>query len=410
MSNFQRKDVRQMSIKELEDYIHKYSINCQSTKNNLNKDNYESNRKNEYNSNFLSNNYIDSNGNFPERETKEYKFEEIYNLIKENIEIKSDLKQLFFLTDQNKIELEKTIKELSEENFNLKSKLNELKERIIFQQNIISSSEESKIKIEKEKDMLKEKYENIIRELNNQLNIYQTKLNDLNINYQNLLNDYNKLYESIYNKDFPKIKNIFEEENKQSTIEEVRNLKEYLLTNTNNIQEIKDKLNEMEQKNNHSELNKSSRSYKRSNTLNSNKSLRISYSNSKVKNNNLNNSNNKSCKRMIKKNLTNNKPKNLLITYSNTNNSPNKFKNNNNHTEINTTLQFIEEEIFSLERKIAELSISYHSFLQKFNHENDSLELKQTLQFLQESINIKNKKLQELKIKQQQYLFQSTMN
>ncbi len=258
--------------------------------------------------------------------------------------------------------------------------------------------------------MIKEKYENDIRELKNQLNIYQTQLNDLNLNYQNLLNDYNKLHESIYYKDFPKVNNIFEEENKQSTIEEVRNLKEYLLTNTNNILEIKDKLNEMDQKNNYIELNKSSRSYKRSNTLNSNKSLRISYSNSKVKNNNLNNSNNKSCKRMIKKNLTNNKPKNLLITYSNTNNSPNKFKNNNNHTEINTTLQFIEEEIFSLERKIAELSISYHSFLQKFNNENDSLELKQTLQFLQESINIKNKKLQELKIKQQQYLFQSTMN
>ena len=258
--------------------------------------------------------------------------------------------------------------------------------------------------------MIKEKYENDIRELKNQLNIYQTQLNDLNLNYQNLLNDYNKLQESIYYKDFSKIKNIFEEENKESTIEEVRNLKEYLLTNTNNIQEIKDKLNEMDQKNNHIELNKSSRSFKRSNTLNSNKSLRTSYSNSKVKNNNINNSNNKSCKRIMKKNLSNNKPKNILITYSNANNSPNKFKNNINHTEINSALQFIEEEIFSLERKIAELSISYHSFLQKFNHENDSLELKQTLKFLQDSINIKNKKLQELKIKQQQYLFQSTMN
>jgi hypothetical protein len=410
MSNFQRKDVRQMSIKELEDYILKYSINDQSTKNNLNKDNSESNRKSENNSNFLSHNYIDSNGNFPERETKEYKFEEIYNLIKENIKIKSDLKQLFYLTDQNKIELEKTIKELSEENYNLKSKLNELKERIIFQQNIISSSEQNKIKIEKEKDMIKEKYENDIRELKNQLNIYQTQLNDLNLNYQNLLNDYNKLHESIYYKDFPKVNNIFEEENKQSTIEEVRNLKEYLLTNTNNILEIKDKLNEMDQKNNYIELNKSSRSYKRSNTLNSNKSLRTSYSNSKVKNNNLNNSNNKSCKRLIKKKLSNNKPKNILITYSNTNNSPSKFTNNINHTEINSALQLIEEEIFSLERKIAELSISYHSFLQKFNNENDSLELKQTLKFLQDSINMKNQKLKELKIKQQQYLFQSTMN
>ena len=51
--------------------------------------------------------------------------------------------------------------------------------------------------------------------------------------------------------------------------------------------------------NNHIELNKLSKAFKRSNSLNSNKSLRLSYSNLKVKNNNINNSNNKSCKRMI---------------------------------------------------------------------------------------------------------------
>jgi len=47
--------------------------------------------------------------------------------------------------------------------------------------------------------------------------------------------------------------------------------------------------------NNHIELNKLSKAFKRSNSLNSNKSLRLSYSNLKVKNNNINNS----CKRMI---------------------------------------------------------------------------------------------------------------
>ena len=47
--------------------------------------------------------------------------------------------------------------------------------------------------------------------------------------------------------------------------------------------------------NNHIELNKLSRAFKRLNTLNSNKSVRLSYSNLKVKNNNINNS----CKRMI---------------------------------------------------------------------------------------------------------------
>ena len=41
--------------------------------------------------------------------------------------------------------------------------------------------------------------------------------------------------------------------------------------------------------NNHIELNKLSRAFKRLNTLNSNKSVRLSYSNLKVKNNNINN-------------------------------------------------------------------------------------------------------------------------
>ena len=41
--------------------------------------------------------------------------------------------------------------------------------------------------------------------------------------------------------------------------------------------------------NNHIELNKLSKAFKRSNSLNSNKSLRLSYSNLKVKNNNINN-------------------------------------------------------------------------------------------------------------------------
>ena len=41
--------------------------------------------------------------------------------------------------------------------------------------------------------------------------------------------------------------------------------------------------------NNHIELKKLSRAFKRSNTLNSNKSVRLSYSNLKVKNNNINN-------------------------------------------------------------------------------------------------------------------------
>ncbi len=394
MSNFQRKDVREMSIKELEDYIQKNSE--QNSRNILSKDIFETNRKSENYSNCLSYNCIDSKRNSSDRDIKEYKFEEIYHLIKENIELKSDLKQLFFLTDQNKNELENTIKELSEENFNLKNQINELKERLMFQQNIISTSKENQSKFENEKNIMKENYEN-------EISLYKNKLNDLSFEYQTLLNNYNQLsQQSLYYQNIKTVKNVFEDQNKQSTIEEVRNLKEYLLTNNNNIQEIKDKLNEMEQKSNF-DLNKSNRSFKRSNILNSYKNLRTSNSISKVKINNPNK--NKSNKRI---NNNSNKPKKLIIT--NSNNSPNKYMNNFNNSEINNILQFIEEEIFSLERKIAELNISYQSFLNKFKNENESQELKQTLKFLKDSINSKNQKLKELKLKQQQYLFETTMN
>ena len=58
MSNFQRKDVREMSIKELEDYIQKNSE--QNSRNILSKDIFETNRKSENYSNCLSYNCIDS--------------------------------------------------------------------------------------------------------------------------------------------------------------------------------------------------------------------------------------------------------------------------------------------------------------------------------------------------------------
>ena len=102
----------------------------------------------------------------------------------------------------------------------------------MFQQNIISTSKENQSKFENEKNIMKENYEN-------EISLYKNKLNDLNFEYQTLLNNYNQLsQQSLYYQNIKTVKNVFEDQNKQSTIEEVRNLKEYLLTNNNNIQEI----------------------------------------------------------------------------------------------------------------------------------------------------------------------------
>ena len=126
MSNFHRKDVKQMSIQELEDYIRKNSIiNQQNFNNNYNLENIRINDNNSHNFNY----------HLPDRDNNE----EIEKLIKENQELKNDLNQLFYLTDQNKNELEIKIKDLSEENCSLKQQINELKSKILFQQNILSN-------------------------------------------------------------------------------------------------------------------------------------------------------------------------------------------------------------------------------------------------------------------------------
>ena len=146
MSNFHRKDVKQMSIQELEDYIRKNSIiNQQNFNNNYNLENIRINDSNSHNFNYQ----------LPDRDNNK----EIELLIKENQELKNDLNQLFYLTDQNKNELEIKIKDLSEENCSLKQQINELKSKILFQQNILSNSELDKNEILNEKKIMQEKYE-----------------------------------------------------------------------------------------------------------------------------------------------------------------------------------------------------------------------------------------------------------
>ena len=89
----------------------------------------------------------------------------------------------------------------------------------------------------------------------------------------------------------------------------------------------------------------------------------------------------------------------------------NKYLNTYNNNSYRT-IKFIEDEISNIERKVAELNVSYQTFLQKLknmknNNYKESKDLKETLKYLQDTIDDKNKKLKELKIKQQQFLIQN---
>ena len=91
-------------------------------------------------------------------------------------------------------------------------------------------------------------------------------------------------------------------------------------------------------------------------------------------------------------------------------NSNTSYSNKTNQSY--STLQYIEDEIVSLERKIADLYVSYQSFLNKLqnlpnNNFKQSQELRQTLKYLENTIQDKNEKLQKLKEKQQKFLIKS---
>ena len=427
MSNFKRKNVKQMSIKELDDYIQKNSLKQKNSNTNFNIDKnktfIQNDEKNIF-SNILNYNYLDNENNkLPDKDINDNNELEIQQLLKENRELKFDMKQLFVFTDQNINELKIKINELSDENFILKQEINELKNKLILQANIITNTEIDKHEIINEKKIMKDRYDNEIKELNCQLNNYKSKLNYLNLEYQNLLENFHKLkQESIFNE--YKRKNPYEnkifEENKQFSIDNTRNK-----IDNNNLNNINNEyINKTEEQNkiNKNDLNNISQYSKSNKSINnSNKKLKrsktsfqkkiIKKNNSNLKNKNYNNLL-RSKKKTVKKNSPN-KKNNLLISDSNF--SSKRYLTSYNNSDSNKTLKVIDEEIFNLEKKLNELNISYQNFLQNLkqipdNNFKESENLKNTLKYLQETIEDKNKKLKELKFKQQKFLIQSKVN
>ena len=398
MSKYHKKDVKEMSIQELEEYIKKNSFYQYNSQKKINPLNFQ-----------ITDETISNNVNY-QLSQRNYN-EEIQKLLNENQELKNDLNQLFFFTDQNKNQLEFKIKELLDENFNLKQQINELKSKILLQQNILSNSEIDKNEIINEKKVMQDKYENEISELNTQLNNYKLKISSLNFEYQNLLENFHKLKQDLIFQNISQKNNLLEEENKQSTIEEVRNLKECLLTNNSNIQEIKKRLNNIEQIT-IPELSKSTKSSKKSNSIINNKS-NINYNNynSKPLNKTLSRNNFKTKQNEIKKNSSL-KKKTKKHSISPKNNINKSFNFSINY-ETKYSAQLLDEEIFSLERKVADLNVSYQNFLKKLKQVNNFKEnqnLKKKLQFLYDTITTNNNKLKELKKKQQLFLINSAMD
>ena len=111
----EHKDPKEMTVQELSEYIAKHKQLCGS---NVNDYEYM------YNMDDVNNN----NNNSEYGEDKEMV---IFNLRKKNQDLQTDIKHLFKMTDQNKKELEKYLEKLSEDNFELKKQIFNLKNKNI---------------------------------------------------------------------------------------------------------------------------------------------------------------------------------------------------------------------------------------------------------------------------------------
>ena len=427
MTSKQRKDPKQMSVKELEEYISKNKSSSSPSKSHLSsKENEVPQKVNTSISNSKQNiselsscpglNYNYLGGvETPKREINYDQEPEkiIMQLQRENTELRSDIKNLFYYTDQNKNELQDTIAKISDENYKIKKENFELKNKILLQENIIKNLEADKNELASAKNIIKTKYDNEIIELNCQLNEYKTKLNALNFEYQTLLQNYHTLKEEVLLEQSKQpIRVPKDEEQKQSTIEEVRSLKDYIVKYDNSMNEIKNKLSLLESSKYNNNIHSTPimnrpMSIVNSSIIDKKKKPVIALSKSKLKSKTPTRKVGKSSKSRIRpnNNLTSSSTSSLVKMNSNTSYSD---KTNQSYS----TLQYIEDEIVSLERKIADLYVSYQSFLNKLqnlpnNNFKQSQELRQTLKYLENTIQDKNEKLQKLKEKQQKFLIKS---
>ena len=159
------------------------NININTKKNNF--DLCESNN-NILNYNYEIENDINDNNNYNNKASEEI----IKELKEENAELKNDMKKLYFLTQENKNNLLEHIQFLKAENFKLKNDKKNLEYKLL-----VSEGKNTELIADKEKEandnkIIQQKYLNEIKELNCQLNNYKIKLNNLNLNYDQLLNDF----------------------------------------------------------------------------------------------------------------------------------------------------------------------------------------------------------------------------
>ena len=309
----------------------------------------------------------------------------IIKLQKENKELHNDIRNLFIIIDQNKIEFKKSISQLSEENASLTKENIDLKNKIILQETSIRNFELDRTRIINEKNILKEKYEKEIIDLNKQITNYKENLNVINFEYQNLLTNYHKL----------KTKTLLEQSNTNNTINN-STINKSTSNEERNYSTIDTPIHHNQRKSNSTSL-----SIKKSNSINNSISHNNNSSipkNPKSKTPLRHKMNKQFCSKTIHTDSKETKSQ-FRNSFTSLNNiTILKPKNNNEITKSNNIYN-TENELVNLERKIVNLNISYQTILNLLSSItlNESKEIKHALCCLENSIQVHTDKLIQLK-------------
>ena len=404
-----RKDPKQMSMEELDDYINRNQKNSLNKKINLCDMNFDNNNNNNENNNFflssnlkenLSPNLPISNNN---NNNNEIYIRELENKINElqtkNEELQKNFMQLSELLEKERKQHQSEIinyrseneQKFIKDNSKLLKELNELK----FQNslnltnlNILTSEKERHL----EQNLInKDYYEKQIKDLTEENNELKNEIKENTKNFQNLINQQHIKLENDYNIQIKTYKDII----KKYELDKQNLIKKY----ENKIKELQVKLNRYERDKNILGRSLSKGKIKKSKSKEkvrklSQKKLNLSLYSSDFNNNNYSNNN--------------------LYTFQPINDSfNNSFGSCVSFRQQDYTLTNINDNIFNIERNIADLKHNHNQLIEKLNNPNcneDSSNISRNINIINDKIIDLTNKLNELKMKQQEFLKNGFIN
>ena len=404
-----RKDPKQMSMEELDDYINrnqKNNLNKKKDLNNLCDMNFENNNNENNNNFFLSSNLkenlspnlpISNNHNDNEIYIRDLE-RKINDLQTKNDELQKNFMQLSELLEkerqqhQNEILNYRTENEQKfiKDNSKLLKELNDLK----FQNslnltnlNILNSEKERHL----EQNLInKDFYEKQIKDLTDENNELKNEIKENTKNFQNLINQQHIKLENDYNIQIKTYKDI---------------IKKYELDKQNIIKKYENKIKELQVKLNRYERDKNilGRSLSKG---------KIKKSKSKEKVRKL--SQKKLNLSLYSSDFNSNYSNNNLYTFQPINESfNNSFGSCVSFRQQDYTLTNINDNIFNIERNIADLKHNHNQLVEKLNNPNcneDSSNISRNINVINDKIIDLTNKLNDLKKKQQEFLKNGFIN